>query len=113
MHDCSPYILLRDLRDEVLKKKKFFQKPRIRRLPTGLRLRKAPARRDGVARHVSEAVAVGLNAAVAVGGNVAVGVKVAVAVDVAVGVAVGTPQSAKEAPSFTPGTREAKEILIY
>ena len=82
-----------------------------------VRLRKAPARRDGVARHVSEAVAVGLNVAVAVGvnmavpvgGNVAVGVKVAVAVRVA----VGRPQSAKEAPSFTPGTRGAKEILIY
>jgi len=55
------------------------------------------------------AVAVGVNMAVPVGGNVAVGVKVAVAVRVA----VGRPQSAKEAPSFTPGTRGAKEILIY
>jgi len=28
VHDCSAYLLLRDLRDEVLKKMKFFQKKR-------------------------------------------------------------------------------------
>jgi hypothetical protein len=68
---------------------------------------------DAVGVGVNVAVAVGVNVAVdvAVGVNVAVGVKVAVGVDV--GVAVGTPQSTKEEPSFTPGTRGAKEVLTY
>jgi hypothetical protein len=48
MHDRTAYLILRDLRDEVLKKMKFFKKPRISGLSTGIPpSRKAPARQDG------------------------------------------------------------------
>ena len=47
MHDRTAYLVLRDLRDEVLKKRKFFKKPRISGLSTGLPpSRKAPARQE-------------------------------------------------------------------
>ena len=75
------------------------------------RCRSCMAVNVAVAVGVNVAVAVGVNVAVAVGVNVAVGVDVAVGV--VVGVAVGTAQSTKEAPSFTPGTRGAKEVLTY
>ncbi len=72
------HLLLRDLRDEVLKKMKFFQKPRI----SGLRRSYSESFREqaGVAVGVGVGVGVGVNVAVAVGVNVAVAVGVNVAV---------------------------------